>query len=124
MILKIVYDIDVKDENDDYIQMLEDAVTGAVEGLVPGKFLVEFLPFLRYIPPWLPGATSQRLWAKWMAAADRLKNTPFQHTKMKLVRCSNLHVRCRVWGCMPIVCSFVFVGTRRRLSVNNLETAQ
>ncbi|KAI1782834.1 cytochrome P450 [Ganoderma leucocontextum] len=83
-ILKLVYDIHVEDENDVYVKISEEALAGAVEGLVPGKFLVEFLPFLRHVPPWFPGATSQRLWAKWMAAGDRLKNVPFEHTKAKL----------------------------------------
>ena len=83
--LKILYDIDVEDEDDVYVEISEQALAGAVEGLVPGKFLVEFLPFLRHVPSWLPGATSQRLWEKWMAAGERLKNVPFNHTKTKLV---------------------------------------
>ncbi|PIL29427.1 cytochrome P450 [Ganoderma sinense ZZ0214-1] len=83
-ILKVVYDINVKDENDVYVEISEEAVVGVTEGLVPGKFLVEFLPFLRYIPPWFPGASSRRLWAKWRAAADRLQNVPFEHAKAKL----------------------------------------
>ena len=86
VLLKTGYDIDVKDENDVYVQISEEAVTGAVEGLVPGRFLVEYLPFLRHVPTWFPGATSQRLWAKWMAAGERLKNVPFEHARAKLVR--------------------------------------
>ena len=85
VVLKILYDIDVEDEDDVYVEISEQALAGAVEGLVPGKFLVEFLPFLRHVPSWLPGATSQRLWEKWMAAGERLKNVPFNHTKTKLV---------------------------------------
>nr|VWP02389.1 N/A [Ganoderma boninense] len=85
VMLKTAYDIDVKDENDLYVQISEEAATGAVTGLVPGKFPVEYLPFLRHIPPWFPGARSQRLWKKWMAAGERLKNVPFEHAKAKLV---------------------------------------
>ncbi len=99
-ILKVVYGIDVKDENDDYVQISEEALAGAVEGLMPGKFLVEFLPFLRHIPTWFPGATSQRLWAKWMAAGDRLTNIPFEHTKTKIVRvCSIMAQYCFALAC-------------------------
>ena len=50
MVLKILYDIDVEDEDDVYVEISEQALAGAVEGLVPGKFLVEFLPFLRHVP--------------------------------------------------------------------------
>ncbi|KAM5536777.1 hypothetical protein V8D89_009495 [Ganoderma adspersum] len=84
VVLKILYDIDVEDENDAYVEISEEALVGPLEGMVPGRFLVEILPFLRHIPPWVPGATSQRLWAKWMAAGDRLKNVPFEHAKVKL----------------------------------------
>lgn len=83
--MKVLYSIDVKDENDVYVGISEEAVAGAAEGLVPGRFLVEVLPFLRHIPPWFPGAASQRLWAKWRAAAHRLKNVPFEHAKTKMV---------------------------------------
>ncbi|TBU24745.1 cytochrome P450 [Dichomitus squalens] len=82
--LKVGYDIDIDDEDDEYAKIAQEALEGPVEGLVPGKFLVEFLPFLRHIPPWFPGATSQRLWAKWQAAGERLKNVPFSRAKAKL----------------------------------------
>ncbi|TBU63494.1 cytochrome P450 [Dichomitus squalens] len=82
--LKVGYDIDVDDGDDEYAKIAKEALEGPVEGLVPGKFLVEFFPSLRHIPPWFPGATSQRLWAKWQAAGERLKNVPFSRAKAKL----------------------------------------
>ena len=94
--MKIVYDIDVEDENDTYVKIFDAAIAGAVEGMVPGKFLVEVFPFLRHVPPWFPGATSQRLWEKWMVAGERLRNVPFEHTKAKLVRHHSLRVSWEV----------------------------
>ena len=84
-VLKVIYGIDIKDENDMYLQISEEAVAGAAVGLVPGKFLVDFFPFLRHVPTWFPGAASQRLWVKWMAAVRRLEDVPFEHTKEKMV---------------------------------------
>lgn len=83
-VLKAVYGITIKD-NDGYMTIIDEALEGPAQGLVPGKFLVDFLPLLRHIPPWLPGATSQKLWAKWTASAEKLKNTPFQHTQASMV---------------------------------------
>ncbi|TFK92570.1 cytochrome P450 [Polyporus arcularius HHB13444] len=80
-IMKVVYDIDAADEDDRYIAALEAALEGPIQSLVPGTFLVDFLPFLRYIPTWFPGATSQRLFAKWQAAAETLKNLPYDHVE-------------------------------------------
>ncbi|PIL29135.1 cytochrome P450 [Ganoderma sinense ZZ0214-1] len=107
VVLKILYDIDVKDENDAYVEISEVALAGPLEGMVPGKFMVEFFPFLRHIPPWVPGARSQKLWAKWMAAGDRLKNVPFEHAKVKLVCHSVISIQSDVVGFKPFVyCHF------------------
>ncbi len=111
MVLKILYDIDVEDENDAYVGISEDALAGPVEGLVPGKFLVEFLPFLRHVPPWFPGATSQRLWERWMAAGERLKNVPFEHTKAKLVRHSPI----------PVLTGMLIVRSSARITEKQLS---
>ncbi|RPD61592.1 cytochrome P450 [Lentinus tigrinus ALCF2SS1-6] len=83
-ILKVAYDIDTADEGDEYIAAVDAALEGPVTGLVPGTFLVDFLPFLRHVPTWLPGATSQRLWAKWQAAAETLKSLPYEQVKAAL----------------------------------------
>lgn len=76
-----------------HVELSEEALAGPLEGMVPGKFLVEYLSFLRHIPPWLPGATSQRQWAKWMTAADKLKNVPFEHARSLMVRHAAICVR-------------------------------
>ncbi|TBU24744.1 cytochrome P450 [Dichomitus squalens] len=62
--LKVGYDVDVDDGDDEYAKIAKEALEGPVEGLVPGKFL--------------------RLWAKWQAAGERLKNVPFSRAKAKL----------------------------------------
>ena len=84
--LKITYGIDASEDDDEYMAAVDAALEGPVQGLVPGKFLVQYFPFLRYIPAWIPGATSQKLWAKWQAAAKKLKDTPFEFTENHLVR--------------------------------------
>ena len=84
-VLKIAYGI-TAEENDQYLAAVDASLEASSQGLVPGKFLVEYLPFLRYIPPWFPGATSQRLWAKWQAAGEHLKNLPLSFTQQAMVR--------------------------------------
>ncbi|KAI0697620.1 cytochrome P450 [Cerioporus squamosus] len=85
VIMKVAYDIDVVHEDDRYVAAVDAALEGPVQGLVPGTFLVDFLPFLRYIPTWFPGATSQRLFAKWQAAGETLKSLPYDHVKAVLL---------------------------------------
>ena len=83
--MKVSYGIDVLEEDDPYVDAGEEAVRAASEGLVPGKFLVEFFPFLRHIPPWIPGASSPRLFQKWQAAGERLKNFPYEYVQNSMV---------------------------------------
>ena len=53
-LMKLLYDIQVADENDEYIAKVERFMVGFNEALVPGNFLVEFFPVLRHLPAWLP----------------------------------------------------------------------
>ena len=79
-----MYGIQIADEGDEYVGMVEEALDGVAQGGVQGKFLVEYLPFLRHIPPWVPGASAQRLFKKWQAAGDRAKNVPFDHGRAQI----------------------------------------
>ncbi len=81
----MTYGIDAAYENDRYIAAMVAALEGPIQSLVPGTFLVDSLPFLRYIPTWFPGAASQRLFVKWQAAGEMLKNLPYEHVKATLV---------------------------------------
>lgn len=89
---KVVYDIDGDDSIKRQITLVEDAQAAIAQGLVPGRFLVQFFPFLRHVPAWLPGAEFKRLSNKWMAAACSAKWEPFAEMKKSLVSCS-----CEIW---------------------------
>ncbi|KAJ7776053.1 cytochrome P450 [Mycena maculata] len=52
----VAYGIDVLPENDPYISLAEEAMRTTAEAAIPGRFLVDFLPVLRHIPDWVPGA--------------------------------------------------------------------
>lgn len=42
-------------------------------GAIPGKFLVDVLPWLKYVPEWVPGASFQRLAREWKEVWRELK---------------------------------------------------
>jgi hypothetical protein len=64
-ILSIAYGIRIQQENDPYIKTAEDAVHSIAAAAVPGAFLVDSIPLLRYVPAWLPGASFQRKAREW-----------------------------------------------------------
>ncbi|KAJ8463881.1 hypothetical protein ONZ51_g9969 [Trametes cubensis] len=81
--LKIGYDIEVQNERDEHIYLV-DAALDALGQAVPGRFLIEVLPWLQYVPAWVPGAGFQTVFARCKAANDRLKHQPFDELKQRL----------------------------------------
>ena len=57
----------------------------AGDAFVPGRYWVEFFPFLRFVPAWVPGAGFQKDFAKWRHAAEWVRNVMLQKTKNGMV---------------------------------------
>jgi hypothetical protein len=47
-IIKIVYGIDVKDTKSNFVSMAEQLLKHLDESMMPGRFLVDFIPALKY----------------------------------------------------------------------------
>ncbi|KAI0352608.1 CyP450 monooxygenase [Trametes cingulata] len=84
-LVKLVYDIDVKDEDDKIMKMV-DVAADAIVLSTPGHWAVEIFPFLRHIPAWFPGAGFQKIFAECKAANDHLRDVPFTEVKEALKR--------------------------------------
>ena len=57
--VSMTYSINVHPYNDPYIKLAEEAVGAAAELSIPGAFLVDIIPILKYVPEWFPGARFQ-----------------------------------------------------------------
>ncbi|KAJ7618737.1 cytochrome P450 [Roridomyces roridus] len=80
IIIPITYGLDVQPSNDPYVDLAEKTTHQTNPG-VSGGFLIDFLPFLKYIPEWFPGAGFQKT-AKIVQKLGRdLQNVPFEETK-------------------------------------------
>ncbi|TFK90517.1 cytochrome P450 [Polyporus arcularius HHB13444] len=77
-ILKVAYGVDVADEHDETVEVINAGVEGVRELLVFGGFLVDYLPFLRHVPSYLPGCGFMKQFQKWARANQRLRNVPYQ----------------------------------------------
>lgn len=85
VILKIAYGWTVTDSNDRFIKIMEDAVHISAEILQPGRWLVDTLPWLRFVPAWVPGAGFQRQAASVRERMSRIDLIPFKWTKEQIV---------------------------------------
>ncbi|KAL7280059.1 hypothetical protein ACG7TL_006474 [Trametes sanguinea] len=84
--LQVIYGIKVEDERDDYAVMVEDCIRIFGQA-APGQFIVETLPFLRYVPPWVPGAGFQKAFAAARAANRELQRRPFAEARRTFDSC-------------------------------------
>ena len=75
--LSMIYSINVRPYNDPYIKIVEEAVRSAAELLIPGAFLVDIIPILKYVPEWFPGAKFQRKAAVMRKYAGIVRNATF-----------------------------------------------
>ncbi|KAJ7607921.1 cytochrome P450, partial [Roridomyces roridus] len=56
IIIGSAYGLDVLPEDDPYVKLAEQANAGLIQGFIPGRFLVDSLPILKYVPRWFPGS--------------------------------------------------------------------
>jgi hypothetical protein len=83
--MDVAYGIRVSDTNDPYISTIQESLEGFAEAGTPGRFLVDQLPNLKYVPSWMPGANFKRLAVRWKTATDEAVNTPYQSVKQSVV---------------------------------------
>ena len=58
--MRVTYGITLVEDDDKYFNMVERIVDDADKINTPGRFPVEAIPSLRYLPSWFPGAGFKR----------------------------------------------------------------
>ena len=86
IIMKIGYGIAVRETNDPYISVAEEVLDGISQAGIPGSFLVDLIPILKYVPSWFPGAGFQKKAARWREVIHIMAEKPFCHVKEQLVQ--------------------------------------
>ncbi|KAI0674473.1 CyP450 monooxygenase [Trametes maxima] len=81
-IMNIVYGIQTADdENDKYLVMARKTMDVATEFLVPGRYMVEVIHSLRYLPSWFPGAGFKRWATSKRKVVLAMRDVPFDAVK-------------------------------------------
>jgi hypothetical protein len=83
--MDVVYGIRVSGTDDPFLSNIEEALRGIAAASTPGRFLVDQLPILKYVPSWMPGANFKRFAAHLKALNVEVLNKPYQHVKETLV---------------------------------------
>ncbi|KAJ2973411.1 hypothetical protein NUW54_g12069 [Trametes sanguinea] len=78
VLLNATYGLPDKDINHRYVELLEQSDANISEAFIPGAFFVEFMPWLRHIPSWFPGAGWQQKVKQWQAQATGVFEEPYR----------------------------------------------
>ena len=84
-ILKITYDMDITDLRDEYVQIAQSAMYALNVAIIPGRFWIDFFPFLRYVPRWFPGAYFRKFADRYKPIIDKMVDRPFDTVKKDVV---------------------------------------
>ena len=77
IIFDIMYGVRIRHKDDKYATLAEEAVQGLSQSRIAGRFWVEYLPILKYIPPWIPGSSARKLGAKTKPLAQATRNEAY-----------------------------------------------
>ncbi|KAJ7195215.1 cytochrome P450 [Mycena pura] len=84
VVMSAAYGIDVLPSDDPYVGLAEKALAGLLTAVPPGRFLVESIPLLKYVPAWFPGAGFQRQALEWKRLALEMLDKPFVVAKQQI----------------------------------------
>lgn len=85
-IIRVTYGPRTAKEVENYVRLAERALDSARKALVPGAFIAEFIPLLRYIPGYIPGGQARRFADEYGPAVQAMRDKPFDEVKAAAVR--------------------------------------
>ncbi|KAK7061420.1 cytochrome P450 [Favolaschia claudopus] len=85
IILRISHGYEVKETDDPFVSLAEQAVEQFSLSTAPGGFIVDLIPSLRYVPKWLPFTGWRRTADAWAATLNQLVEQPFNFVKHQMV---------------------------------------
>lgn len=67
-------------DDDELISLSRTAVECLVEGKVQGRFWIEYFPWLRYVPPCIPGSSARKYGRRFKPIVMAMRDQPFDAT--------------------------------------------
>ncbi|CAE6504159.1 unnamed protein product [Rhizoctonia solani] len=89
-ILSSVYGYTVKDTQDTLVRDSATIVENFTIAAIPGNFLVNFIPWLKYVPEWFPGAQWKRNILEWRKLKERVVNGPYEWAKAQITHLASI----------------------------------
>ncbi|KAH9934293.1 putative monooxygenase [Fomitopsis serialis] len=84
IIMRVTYGYTVKHDNDPMITIGFEAMENFGSATEPGRWMVNFIPQLRWMPRWMPGTSFLRLAENWRAVDDKASWLPYKWCKGRI----------------------------------------
>ncbi|KAJ7781604.1 cytochrome P450 [Mycena metata] len=84
VILRISHGYEVKEINDPFVQLAEQATEQFSLSTAPGGFMVDLIPSLRHVPTWFPFTGWRRKANAWAATLNQLVEQPYSFVKHQM----------------------------------------
>ncbi|PPR03343.1 hypothetical protein CVT24_012583 [Panaeolus cyanescens] len=84
IIMSSTYGLSISSKSSKYINLSREAIDPVVPALVPGTYLVDVIPALKYVPDWFPGAKFKRIARENRKMAMKVREVPFADTKSEI----------------------------------------
>ncbi|TDL27710.1 cytochrome P450 [Rickenella mellea] len=88
-VMKVAYDYDVTSDDDHFIALAEGYNTAFSIVTAPSAFWVDFIPFLEYLPDWVPGASLKRMVGSFPDLQNRIRGEPYGYTMEQMAKKTN-----------------------------------
>ena len=118
-IMRIVYGAKDLAQTKRYVLLAENALDSVRRMCIPGAFLAETLPFLKYVPACLPGGAARRFATKYKPVVQAMRNEPFEEVKQAMVSFTRARLRPLLTVTMG---SFQASGTWQLSIASNLSS--
>ncbi|KAF9463430.1 cytochrome P450 [Collybia nuda] len=84
VILRITHGYETQENNDPLVDLADTVMEQFSEATIPGAFMVDIIPALRYIPSWFPGAGFKKLVALWSSNLFEMAERPHALVKQQM----------------------------------------
>ncbi|KAI1825149.1 cytochrome P450 oxidoreductase OrdA-like protein [Xylaria intraflava] len=85
--LKMIYGYTVDSSKPDpLVALVTESTALFSDALVPGGWLVDMIPALRYIPEWVPGTGFKKIAKAWRACVTETVEKPFRFARRRIIK--------------------------------------
>lgn len=81
IILKVAYGYPMGGYEDEFVKIIDDGFAAFGTLNAPGRFFIEYFPWLRFVPSWFPGAEFKRYALKMRGELAQVDRKPFDWAK-------------------------------------------